>query len=986
MASGCPGREAAPTHGLRDFIDEPYGNLASPAAVALLRAAAERVASDESAKGVAAASRLWRALASMEVLDTLASAAHGYLRGQPDSEAALTEILARMGAFQAPQPVPVSFAGLGRHPIPGEIDFPQRFPLPRRGCFINKGAYSGLFAGIARWAQRQGGDGGGREQQWLVVGPLLPALEQLEALEDLYAEMPAIGALQGTATLLQLIAKHVPDSTGFGDKAPGAGSFGSNYLPTFPVPGFPGTGITIPNPCRLERWIDTGRASACICHESYLVTGVVNQSRPQPDGTPRMGEGCEGEWLRFEGEGFGDSREWPRGLGESEVLFSSDGLREGHVPATEYRLWSDTAVEARVPPGIQSGTTAMRILCRTARHCARAAFRHAAPGSRRYVTLSQVPILLEAAYRYPPSGDRRVLADLDRGIGSIPRCHELILELLADDAEAIDVLDEDGTMVLAGERGPSRRVAVSVGLQASESRSYIIRLAGGCGAPVEARLPVHRGGWLILTLPHLLRAGETHPVRLELFCAPASFGLKQVTVDLFTSDPEIAVLSEELVVFDALDTVKELSITAAGDCGGTVVEARVREGHVPRDIPAHEARASYHIGVITEFRLSNLRAPSGFGACQGNVIEVDAPCLPVRTGFGLEVVSTGPEGAPGLEWIARVARTAGTASVIELTPSSGRFPGEGLHRFRLRLTRGNGGMAIVIAESNEVTLTAAGFPRFGLGALTADPLEAGDDPVEGTLRVQATGARSLVLRRLRLRGIPLAWVEDDVLASQATSDLCDERLAISARQRYRGEERFRATAVSAASDMATRTTDLIIRRRPPSLTCIRIHAKIIVEPAIALDAQIAAMNEVFGPWNLNAVLASVTRLNLPEFEDVFVPTCGAFAEEEPLRLFSTARGSSPDNDVAAFYVASISGGEWLGCAAHAPASPSVTLVASAPIYTLAHEVCHTLGLRHVDPPDTTRLMHESATWTSLPPDLIASEVEMIKSSHIARPC
>ena len=86
-----------------------------------------------------------------------------------------------------------------------------------------------------------------------------------------------------------------------------------------------------------------------------------------------------------------------------------------------------------------------------------------------------------------------------------------------------------------------------------------------------------------------------------------------------------------------------------------------------------------------------------------------------------------------------------------------------------------------------------------------------------------------------------------------------------------------------------------------------------------------------------------------------------------------------------------------GCAAHPAGRPGAVVAQGASRWTLAHEVGHVLGLRHVDdppPPNPAappalldRLMtgRGTAGITNPPPDLVATEVITMRAARLTHP-
>jgi hypothetical protein len=76
-----------------------------------------------------------------------------------------------------------------------------------------------------------------------------------------------------------------------------------------------------------------------------------------------------------------------------------------------------------------------------------------------------------------------------------------------------------------------------------------------------------------------------------------------------------------------------------------------------------------------------------------------------------------------------------------------------------------------------------------------------------------------------------------------------------------------------------------------------------------------------------------------------------------------------------------------GCAAHPEGQPGAVVAQIATVWTMGHEVGHVLGLPHCDSP-TARLFNRLMTGggtsniTNPPPDLIATEVNALRSSTL----
>jgi hypothetical protein len=142
---------------------------------------------------------------------------------------------------------------------------------------------------------------------------------------------------------------------------------------------------------------------------------------------------------------------------------------------------------------------------------------------------------------------------------------------------------------------------------------------------------------------------------------------------------------------------------------------------------------------------------------------------------------------------------------------------------------------------------------------------------------------------------------------------------------------------------------------------------------------IDALDRVYGSIGLAAKVVSEERLTLPALEDLDVGRCAYWkVTAEQQELFTHRVGVGPTDICVYFVRTTILATN--GCAGHLQGTPSAVVSQSAPLWTLAHEVGHILGLDHV--PDLTRLMTGAGTGriTRNPPDLAESERQIIIAS------
>ncbi|MGQ0839582.1 FG-GAP-like repeat-containing protein [Actinokineospora sp.] len=163
---------------------------------------------------------------------------------------------------------------------------------------------------------------------------------------------------------------------------------------------------------------------------------------------------------------------------------------------------------------------------------------------------------------------------------------------------------------------------------------------------------------------------------------------------------------------------------------------------------------------------------------------------------------------------------------------------------------------------------------------------------------------------------------------------------------------------------------------------VRLHVKILTNPTVPIEQMITAMQQVYEAVGVRVHRVSTETLNLPALNDLDVGRCplGTGTTAEQTTLFGNRANAGP-GDVVVYFVRTTTPPS-NGCATH-PANRAGAVVASgATRWTLAHEVGHVLGLRHVN--DNNRLMTQNGTAniTNLPPDLIPMEIIEMKDSTL----
>lgn len=189
---------------------------------------------------------------------------------------------------------------------------------------------------------------------------------------------------------------------------------------------------------------------------------------------------------------------------------------------------------------------------------------------------------------------------------------------------------------------------------------------------------------------------------------------------------------------------------------------------------------------------------------------------------------------------------------------------------------------------------------------------------------------------------------------------------------------------------------------PPGYTTrLRLHLKILVDPAVPVATSLAVMQRLYRAAGIFVEEGSPReRLRLPTLEilDVRDPRnpadrCmmnGISAEQHA--LFRNRNGVGP-RDIAVYFVENTDPG-LNGCASHPPGLPSVVISRTASQFTLAHEVGHVLGLDHVrGEPCRNRAFVPTSLMTGCSTsrlrttaNLSPSELATMRSSRLLVPC
>ena len=163
------------------------------------------------------------------------------------------------------------------------------------------------------------------------------------------------------------------------------------------------------------------------------------------------------------------------------------------------------------------------------------------------------------------------------------------------------------------------------------------------------------------------------------------------------------------------------------------------------------------------------------------------------------------------------------------------------------------------------------------------------------------------------------------------------------------------------------------------LPTVRLHAKVLTAPNIAINTMVQRMRDVYQPAGIRVQLASTENLNLPALNDLDFGACTlGNTTTEQNQLFAN-RNNAGANDVVVYFVRSTVP-PFNGCAAHPAGQPGAVVAQGATQWTLGHEVGHVLGLFHVNNNDRLMTGNGTANITNPPPDLIATEISTMIGS------
>lgn len=168
---------------------------------------------------------------------------------------------------------------------------------------------------------------------------------------------------------------------------------------------------------------------------------------------------------------------------------------------------------------------------------------------------------------------------------------------------------------------------------------------------------------------------------------------------------------------------------------------------------------------------------------------------------------------------------------------------------------------------------------------------------------------------------------------------------------------------------------------------IDIHVKIIYPLSIPYQVQVDNTNVWLDAYNLEIRIKSVTNLQqLTQFQTLDLrlanPMQSCLRGQTSLEqndLYKNYRGAIPANEIAVYYVYNTIPA-YGGCASHPQNFPSAVLTNFISMNVLAHELCHVLGLNHVNNDYQLMTQNGVSNISSPPPDLTGSELDIIWKS------
>ena len=210
------------------------------------------------------------------------------------------------------------------------------------------------------------------------------------------------------------------------------------------------------------------------------------------------------------------------------------------------------------------------------------------------------------------------------------------------------------------------------------------------------------------------------------------------------------------------------------------------------------------------------------------------------------------------------------------------------------------------------------------------------------------------------------------------------------------------------------------RRIARSLGVTICISRVLTNPTVPIETMLNRMREVYSTAGIRVDVVSREVLtpailgnsNFTDLNDLDVEACERGApSNEQRQLFRNQNRIAPDqrgHEVVVYFVRSVTAsrgpgaGAKNGCATHPSGQPGACVGQGASQFTLAHEVGHVLGLKHISgehmgcPPttplccstrDRTRLMTDCGTAGIVGvPTVDQGEINTMTNSSVTRPC
>lgn len=175
---------------------------------------------------------------------------------------------------------------------------------------------------------------------------------------------------------------------------------------------------------------------------------------------------------------------------------------------------------------------------------------------------------------------------------------------------------------------------------------------------------------------------------------------------------------------------------------------------------------------------------------------------------------------------------------------------------------------------------------------------------------------------------------------------------------------------------------------------VRLHLRTLGVPRVSENAALRNAQATFGPHGI--CMAFSSGMSMPphtnssrqclSLSNVNVGACRlnqSMTSQQDAMFGIGAFQGVPATHILCFWVNEVqtdTGTNLAGCASHPTDRGACVVAAIGSPWTLAHEVGHVLGLRHVS--GSTNLMSSpTANISSNPPQLSASEIETVKRSR-----